>query len=72
MIVDDKNLDKKIVNRSTSENISHDEEFGDTGVIKYYFGLPSEERRKQLQENGYIHISNDKYLDGTPYEQWIK
>ena len=49
-------------------------EKGDTGVIKYAIGIPTEEERKKLIEDGYTHMRNGHCEDEKhePYEIWIK
>ena len=48
-------------------------EYSNTGVTEFAIGLPTEDERKKLEDEGYTHMSNGKYVDdGQPYEIWIR
>ena len=48
-------------------------EMFNTGVTEFAIGIPTEEERKKLEDDGYTHMSNGKDADdGHPYEIWIR
>lgn len=50
-------------------------EYCDSGVNKYMIGIPSDEEREQLKNDGYTHMSNGVTADKEnpeKYEIWIK
>ena len=44
----------------------------DSGVNKYAIGIPSEEERKKLENEGYYLSQKGKTEDKKPYEIWAK
>lgn len=52
-------------------------EYFDTGIIKCAIGIPTDEERIKLEEEGYTHMANGKMEPDEngyqePFEQWIK
>lgn len=49
-------------------------EYSNTGVTELAIGLPTEEERQRLRDDGYIHMSNGVTVEEhpQPYEIWIR
>ena len=49
-------------------------EYSNTGVIELAIGLPTEEERQKLRDEGYTHMSNGVTVEEYPqsYEIWIR
>lgn len=49
-------------------------EYSNTGVTEFAIGLPTEDERKKLKDEGYTHMSNGKTVEEHPqsYEIWMR
>ena len=48
-------------------------EYSNTGVTELAIGLPTEEERQKLRDDGYTHMSNGVTVeDAQSYEIWIR
>lgn len=47
-------------------------EYSNTGITEFMIGIPTAEEQKKLKDDGYIHFSNGKDVDGKPFEIWMR
>lgn len=49
-------------------------EYSNTGVTEFAIGLPTEDERKKLKDDGYTHMSNGITVEEHPqsYEIWMR